>query len=224
MEFMALISGALLMAMAPMSGAVCEGPGRVREASSAAISQFVRAKRMQVLTFMGYSGAEYESPATMKRAAASILEGKDPATTLVNIGATVEGIGAVYALAKQKGFTTMGIVSSQVQTNQVPLSRCVDHVFVVRDASWGGLLPGTGQLSPTSRAIVENSTEVVAIGGGEVALAELVAARQAGKPVSFIAADMNHAIARQKARKQGKPDPTDFSGPAAGALKFPARP
>lgn len=179
---------------------------------------------MQVLTFMGYSGAEYESPATMKRAAASILEGKDPATTLVNIGATVEGIGAVYALAKQKGFTTMGIVSSQVQTNQVPLSRCVDHVFVVRDASWGGLLPGTGQLSPTSRAIVENSTEVVAIGGGEVALAELVAARQAGKPVSFIAADMNHAIARQKARKQGKPDPTDFSGPAAGALKFPARP
>jgi hypothetical protein len=197
----------------------CAGPREVRDASSETIQAFVRGKGMEVLTFVGYSGAGYESPALLASQAASILGGKDPARTLINIGATAEGIGAVYGLAKRKGFTTIGIVSSRARANAVAFSPCVDHVFVVKDATWGGRLPGLRELSPTSRAIVESSTAVVAIGGGEVARDEVLAAREAGKLVLFMPADMNHANARRKARQQGKPLPRDFRGAVHQALR-----
>lgn len=167
---------------------------------------------MDVLTFMGYSGSEYQSPAEMHQQVAKILERQNPKKTFINSGGTAQGIGAVYAIAKQKGFTTMGIVSSLLQKERVALSRCVDVVFVVKDSSWGGKLPGSNQLSPTSLAIVANSASVVAIGGGDVARDEWLAARQAGKPAAFFPAEMNHRIAREKARQQGKPLPTDFRG------------
>lgn len=209
-------SRALLAVMVVACGSssvmACEGPREVRKATPASIAAFVRQKQMEVFTFMGYSGAEYESPEVMRQQVAKILESKDPQKTFINSGGTAQGIGAVYAIAKQKGFTTMGIVSSLVQKERVPLSRCVDVVFVVKDSSWGGRLPGTNELSPTSLAIVANSASVVAIGGGDVARDEWLAARQAGKPVVFLPAEMNHTIAREKARKQGKPLPTAFQG------------
>ena len=46
----------------------------------------------------------------------------------------------------------------------------------------------------------------------------LRAARAAGIPVRFFAADMNHALARDKARAKGLPEPVDFRGAAHGAL------
>ncbi len=173
---------------------------------------------MSVHTFAGYSGAEYEDPNAMLEEAARILDGQDPAETLINIGATKVGIGAIYELAKKRGFTTMGIASTLARDEEVPLSPCVDHVFFVKDTQWGGKVPGTEDLSPTSAAMVESSTSFVAIGGGETARDELLAARRAGKSVRFIPADMSHEIAREKARKKGAPDPTDFRGPAHDAL------
>lgn len=196
----------------------CSGVGEVREATLAAIEAFIAERRVEVLTFEGYSGSQYQDPAAMLEQASRILDAKDPATTLVNIGATAVGIGAVYEVAKHKGFTTMGIVSTLARDQNVPLSACVDYVFFVPDSSWGGVQPGTGELSPTSQAIVANSTALVAIGGGDVARDELLAARRAGKPVTFIAADMNHQIARAKARSKGRPEPTDFRGSAHAAL------
>lgn len=56
---------------------------------------------------------------------------------------------------------------------------------------------------------------VIAIGGGEVARDELIAAKRAAKRVQFIPADMNHQIAREKALKKGQLLPTDFRGAAA---------
>jgi hypothetical protein len=123
----------------------------------------------------------------------------------------------VYETAKRKGFLTAGIVSTQAKENDVKLSPCVDIVFYVRDATWGGFAPGTEQLSPTSTAMVENSDVIVAIGGGEVSRDELIAAKRLGKKVQFIPADMNHGIARERARKRGQPVPTDFRG-AAGVV------
>jgi hypothetical protein len=79
-------------------------------------------------------------------------------------------------------------------------------------------VPGTDHLSPTSAAIVESGTSFVAIGGGDVARDEMLAARRAGKPVTFIPADMNHKIAREKAQQRGQAEPTDFRGSAYGAL------
>jgi hypothetical protein len=94
----------------------------------------------------------------------------------------------------------------------------VDHVFFVRDSTWGGLLPGSTQLSPTSAAMVAVSNVFVGIGGGDVARDEMLAARRAGKKVTFIPADMDHEIARKKAQKKGEPEPTDFRGSAHVAL------
>jgi len=212
--YIAICLGALALLFARAAPG-CEPPSTMREATPEEIGAFFKSKKMQVVTFLGYSGAGYENEAAMLEHAARILSDFDPKTTIVNVGATAEGIGAVYSTAKQKGFVTAGIVSTQARKNKVPLSPCVDIVFYVNDPTWGGLLPGNDKLSPTSRAIVENSDVLVAIGGGEVARDELTAAKRSGKRVHFIPADMNHQIAREKAMKKGQPAPIDFRGAAA---------
>jgi hypothetical protein len=137
-------------------------------------------------------------------------------SSLVLFLANLKGIGAVYEVAKAMGFTTMGIVSSLVQAEDV--SPCVDYVFYVQDDRWGGRVRGGKRLSPTSEAIVAVSSAFVGIGGGEVARDELSAARKRGKPVVFIPADMNHRLAREKALKRGEPEPADFRGSAHAGL------
>jgi len=208
----------LLACAQPLPASACGHPPSVREATSAQIGTWLRERDLKVLSFVGYSGAGYEDPNAMLAAASQVLARHDPARTVVNIGATRAGIGAVYELARQRGFETMGIVSTLARDAGEPLSPCVDQVFFVRDAQWGGNLPGSTRLSPTSAAIVAHSQEIVAIGGGDIARDELRGARAAGVPVSFIAADMNHALARDKARSKGQPAPTDFGGTAGDAF------
>ena len=205
-------------AAAPAAAGGCTAAPIVREASSAEIRDFVRAQGKTVLTFVGYSSAGYEDEAAMRARAEQVLAEHDPAKTMINIGATAVGIGAVYELAKQRGFRTLGIVSSLARDGGETLSQCVDLVFFVRDTSWGGRLPGSKTLAPTSAAIVANSRSIVGIGGGDIAADEMRAARAAGKPVRFFAADMNHGIARDKAKAKGQPEPTDFRGAAHAAF------
>ena len=194
-----------------------ESGGIIKEATPEEIQAFFKEKKMTVLTFLGYSGAEYENKASMLEQAVKILAQFEPKSTIVNIGATPQGIGAVYDLAKARGFMTTGIVSTQAKEKQAGLSPNVDMVFYVKDDTWGGFLPGTQHLSPTSKVLVENSDVIVAIGGGEVARDELLAARQLGKRLKFSPADMNHRIAREQALKQSQPAPTSFGG-AAGTI------
>lgn len=200
------------LAAAP-SLACDNAPVRV-EADAKQIDDFVRGKGMKVLGFVGYSGAGYEDAAALRAAAEQVLAQHDPTATLVNIGGTAVGIGAVYELAKRRGFATMAIVSTLARDGGEPLSPCVDRVFFVPDSRWGGRLPGSTRLSPTSAAIVAHSDELVAIGGGEIARDELQAARHAGKLTSCFAADMNHRAARDKALARGQPEPVDFAGAA----------
>jgi len=210
----ASIAAALFLPAAAWAG--CDGPAQVREADLATIQSFVNERR--VLTFAGYSGAGYESPAVMLERATDFLRSEDPSRTLVNIGATPEGIGAVYEVAKAMGFTTMGVVSSKAGEEGVAFSPCVDHVFVIRDASWGGASAETGELSPTSRAMVEVSSLMIGIGGGDVARDEMLEAKELGRPVIFIPADMNHAQARARAEARGEPVPDTFRGSAHEAM------
>ena len=184
-----------------------------------AARRWLAERKKAVLTFLGYSGSGYEDETAMLEHATRVLNQADPRTTLVNIGATQEGIGAVYALARRLGFETTGIVSSQAREHGVAVSKHVDVTFEVRDQTWGGFIKGTTRLSPTSQVIVECSDLLVAIGGGDVARDELLVAQQRGKNTRFIPADMNHAAAREKAAKAGLPEPTDFSGPVAAALR-----
>lgn len=190
----------------------------VKDAVNQNIRVFFKDKHKTVLTFVGYSGAGYQDEALLRKHAEVILGEFNPAKTIVNIGATPEGIGAVYEMAKRKGFMTTGIVSSQARQHNVKLSAYVDHVFYVEDATWGGFVAGTKELSPTSKAMVENSDTIVGIGGGEVARDELVAAKRLGKKVRFIPADMNHQKARDSARKKQLPAPSDFRGAANSAF------
>jgi hypothetical protein len=201
----------------PSSTSSCDGPQEIREATLEEIKAFIRSTRKAVLTFAGYSGAEYEDPEAMLAHSSRILVGRNPADTMINAGGTAAGIGAVYSLAKQLGFATMGIVSSLARDEGAELARCADHIFYVKDSSWGGRLAGTDRLSPTSAAMVECTTIFVAIGGGDVARDEILAARQAGKSVEFIPADMSHKIACAHAEKKGQPAPTDFRGSAHSA-------
>lgn len=213
----ALLAGAWVgpAAAAPLA---CKGPAHIHTGDAATIARQLKATGEKVLTFVGYSGAGYQDPDALAREASRILDRHAPARTLINIGGTAEGIGQIYALAKGKGFETLGIVSSLARQEQLPLSPCVDTVFFVPDSTWGGELPQGKGLSPTSSAIVYSSDALVGIGGGEVARDELLAARRAGKPVTFIPADMNHQLAREKARRKGQPEPTEFGGAAAAAL------
>ena len=196
----------------------CGGPRNTREDTMPEVRAFFQAQGKTVVTFLGYSAAEYEDRAAMLAHAEDILAEHDPKTTIVNIGATQDGIGAVYDLARARGFTTTGIVSSQAKDAKATVSPNVDHVFFVEDATWGGFLEGKSELAPTSAAMVDVSDRIVAIGGGDIARDELVAARRAGKNVRFIPADLNHKIARDKAREKGQPEPTDFRGAAATAF------
>jgi hypothetical protein len=213
----ALLAGAWVgpAAAAPLA---CKGPAHIHTGDAATIARHLKATGKKVLTFVGYSGAGYQDPDALIREASRILDRHAAARTLINIGGTAEGIGQIYALAKGKGFETLGIVSSLARQEQLPLSPCVDTVFFVPDSTWGGELPQGKGLSPTSSAIVYCSDALVGIGGGEVARDELLAARRAGKPVTFIPADMNHQLAREKARRKGQPEPTEFGGAAAAAL------
>ena len=186
----------------------------LKNATREDIRVFFQGTKKAVLTFVGYSGAGYEDQAAMLKQAEHILSEFDPGKTIVNIGATPEGIGAVYEIARRTGFVTTGIVSAQANRYNVQPSPYVDYVFYVQDATWGGFLKGTERLSPTSEAMVENSDIIIAIGGGEVARDELIVARRSGKKVRFIPADMNHQKARETARKKGLRRPTDFRGAA----------
>lgn len=213
-----------LLLAGPHATAACGGKPVLHEVSAPDLKARLLATGQPVLSFAGYSGAAYENPDAMLSHARRELARHRPAHTLVNIGATAVGIGQVYELAKRLGFSTIGIVSTLARDEQVELSPCVDVVYFVPDAQWGGLMAGSGRLSPTSQAIVDVSAFYVAIGGGDVTRDEALAMRRAGKSMTFVPADMNHGIAIEKARKAGHPVPTDFRGSAHKALVAPSVP
>jgi len=208
----------LFIPMAALAQSACDAAQTLVDATPAQVSSFFNGQKKTVLTFLGYSGAGYQNPQAMLEAARRVLAQYNPSRTIVNIGATAEGIGAVYELAVQGGFATTGIVSTLARANGVGLAPCAQRVFFVEDATWGGVLPGSRSLSPTSKAMLAASHTIVAIGGGEVARDEFLAARRTGKKTRFIAADMNHQAAIDKALKKGQGAPTDFRGALAAAL------
>lgn len=181
-----------------------------------AVIAFFMGQRKAVLTFYGYSGMGYEDEEAMLEIARKVLSRYSPETTLVNIGVTSVGIGAIYPLAKSMGFETAGIVTSLALDHPAGIagiSEAVDHICFVADKQWGGNLPDSDQLSPTSRAMVECSDILVGIGGRTgIVNAEMLAGKAQGKPIYFYPADMNHAAAIRYAKRMGLPPPESFRG------------
>jgi len=171
-----------------------------------------------ILTFFGFS-AGYEDEEAMLQIVQEFLKGYSTKTTIVNIGATRAGIGAVYPLAKSLGFTTTGIVSTLALEYPGDISEDVDYVCFIDDDQWGGNLSESDELSPTSEAMVACSDILVAIGGGKISRDELLAAKARGKPVFFYPAEIEHERAIRSAKKQGLPPPDSFWGAAHEALR-----
>jgi hypothetical protein len=117
--------------------------------------------------FWARSVLDYENKRQVMAEIRKELEPLDRKTTIINIGATEDGIGAAYEVAKILGLETMGIVSTQALTYSGKFSRFVDRIFLVNDKYWGGYLPGTETLAPTTRAFIEASDVISAHGGGE---------------------------------------------------------
>ncbi len=182
------------------------------------VREFFDQRGKTVVSFVGYSGSGYEDEPRMLQEAASVLEGFSPRSTIVNIGATDAGIGAVYGLAKARGFETTGIVSVLAAKDGLSASDHVDHVFFIDDDTWGGLVDDTDQLSPTSQAIVENSDMIVGIGGGPIARDELLEARRRGRMIVFFPADMNHRNAAESAARSPDQPPINLAGAAHDAF------
>jgi hypothetical protein len=179
---------------------------------------FIKGLGKTLLTFYGFSGMGYEDEQEVLGTAREILSRYSPQTTLVNIGATSTGIGAIYPLAKSMGFTTAGIVSTEALGHLEEISEAVDYICFIEDNQWGGKLPDSDELSPTSKAMVACSDILVGIGGGGISLDEMLAGHEQGKQILYFPADMNHERAQRQAERKGLPPPTSFKGSAHDTL------
>lgn len=175
--------------------------------------QFFKRQQRRVITFLGYS-TFYEDEEKVGRIVEQIINQYSPKDTLINYGVTKTGLGVLYPIAKSLGFTTTGIVSTRALKNIDNISTHVDLICFIKDEQWGGKIPGSDELSPTSRAMVLCSDVLVGIGGGEISRDEMVFGRQLGKPVHFFPADINHQWLAEKLKKTGGSTPADFSGAA----------
>lgn len=178
--------------------------------------EFFEQQGKKVLCFLGYS-ADYEDELGMLTIAHTVLMQYDPVTTLVNMGATQGGLGAIYPLAKALGFTTTGIVSRNALEIVDEISPDVEFVCFIADETWGGKMP-SGELFPTSEAMVRCSDVMVGIGGGPISRDEMLVGRARGKSVYFYPADISHKLAILWAEKRGQPVPTSFWGEAHEAI------
>jgi len=213
MKYLAILFG-LFVALFPLTSCKTteERPTAKRIAE---VVDFFEKQQKAILTFAGYSGAEYEKPDHLKTIVTNILNERDPKTTIINIGVTPDGIGIVYHWAKEMGFQTTGVVSSKALEYESAISAHVDHPFFIEDNAWGGYIePGNPKLTPTSEVMVKVSDEMIAIGGGNVTRDELQEMQKRGKTIQFFPAEMNRARAIEKAKKKHLPEPTSFDGAA----------
>lgn len=164
-----------------------------------------------VITFLGYS-VDYQDIGGMLKIVQDVLSKYSPEKTLVNIGATMGGLGAAYPLIKSMGFSTAGIVSSEALAYPKYISDAADHICFIRDKYWGGKIPNTDELSPTSKAMVECSDILVAIGGNDISRDELIEGKAQGKPIQYFPAEMDHEAAIRRAKHLGLPEPESFMG------------
>ncbi|MBI3161332.1 MAG: hypothetical protein HYZ23_02420 [Chloroflexi bacterium] len=178
---------------------------------------YIKGLGKTVLTLFGYS-SHYEDEKAMLETSRSVLSQYSPETTLINIGATRGGLGAIYPLAKSLKFTTTGIVSSLALDYPGEISADVDRICFIADSQWGGNLPNSNTLSPTSQAMVDSSDVLVGIGGGEIVRDEMLAGQKLGKPTHFYPADINHAWLIKYCQRRSLPPPASFKGAAHEAF------
>ena len=87
-QFRLVAAGTFLLWNFSLSVAACELATTVKDATTDEIKTFFENEKKDVVTFVGYSGSEYEDKPAMLEKAENILNEFDSSTTIVNIGAT----------------------------------------------------------------------------------------------------------------------------------------
>lgn len=179
------------------------------------IIELIKGLNKKVYTLFGYSALGYEDDFLLEKTVRSDLENLSRDEYVINIGATEEGIGRMYSVAKELGFKTIGVVSTQALSYSGRFSDYVDSIYIVNDDYWGGLIPGTGKLSETTKAFLGISTFISAYGGGKNTAITLQFAKELGINFTLKEFDMNHELADKVSG--GKI--TDYRGEAYASMQ-----
>lgn len=174
-----------------------------------AVVAAVRAPGRAVVTFGGFGELGYDDEAQVLERCSTELDRHDPARTLVATGTLVTegfrtGIAMVYALAKARGFETVGIHPSVAlhHPKRHAIAPGVDRIFFVEDATWGGA-DDAGVPSNTLQVLLAVSSEFIVFGGGHHTAHELLAFLEAGKQVRFHDAPMHRLTTDRWCRDSG---------------------
>lgn len=174
----------------------------------------LKQENKMIITFIGYSVAEYEDNQKMLDIVDNVLKQFDSSMIVVAAGFDDIGIGQVYKQAKKHNISTIGLAPIKfLNSSKFSPSIYADEMFYIEKK-----LDDNNSLSAVSQARIALSDFFVVIGGGPVAAEELkVAFIKDKSKVIFYAADMHHNKAIDFAKSQNQSAPTSFEGPAAQA-------
>lgn len=180
----------------------------------------VHSLNKQVHSIFGYSALGYQKPEALRTQLQKDFSKLDPHKTIINIGATPEGLGIAYEVAKSMGFETMGFVSKKFLDKASYYSAYVDRIFVVDDPYWGGYIPGTHTMTPTTGLFVRLSSSMKAYGGGEISKITMQEFLKTKKPIAYDSFEMNHQMATERAQAKGETPPTSFNSSVDELLPY----
>lgn len=127
-----------------------------------------------VLVFGGFSGMGYKDPEKLQvhiqKEIKRHIDQHGVHNLLIVAGATPDGIGCVYDIAKNLGVNTLGIVSQQASTNS--LAKNCDNVIQIKDPDNSWKVPDDSGDSYVVYAASKNGC-FLAFGGGSVTSSEL---------------------------------------------------
>ena len=158
----------------------------------------------RVMVFGGFSGMGYAEPDRLDEDLRRLLLLETRLGAVVVSGATSDGIGRVYPIAKELGIPTYGIVSDDVAP--AAIDPCCDHVLRVQDPQkTRQTLDVHGHSEMVN--VAEANGVLYYFGGGDVAVSEVREAQERGIPVVM---DLTYEPDPAKlAAKQAKTPSTD---------------
>ena len=164
----------------------------------------------KTLVFGGFSGLGYAETDKMEATARARIQAEIEANGITNVavvaGATSDGIGAVYKVAKELGVATYGIVSEAGK--EYGSDKFCDKTFFVPDPK------GTWQVLSENGSsymvdVAKKNGVLVYYGGGDVAVTEIKEAKQKGIKVEVDTNfEPNPAQIAKKKAKNPNLDPT----------------
>lgn len=143
-------------------------------------------KGKHVMVFTGYSGLGYADIGALHESLESVLRQSIEKFGINNLivvsGATTDGIGTVYSIAKKWGLKTLGVVSEQAREYGHISEDCDDVIYVPDPAASWKVLDENGNSYMTylssSKEDISRTGEILAFGGGDVTVSELEEAKK----------------------------------------------